>query len=136
MATIDPQVLLKLASCYQCNSGNPYELTLIELALLRQIALAQNPMADTSPQTLLNDARCYKCFGANVYMLTLMKLALLQQVVAGSVVVPTGQVLFYTTTDPNTEGLVPGDLLAPAVAYKEDGTGAVFGWDVANQIWH
>lgn len=37
--------------------------------------------------------------------------------------------------DPNVEGVVPGNLNAPAVAYAADGSGSQFGWDIALQSW-
>lgn len=37
--------------------------------------------------------------------------------------------------NPNTEGVVPGDVNSPAVAYAADGSGAQFGWDINLQVW-
>lgn len=73
MAT-DAQSLLTESECYLC-FGTEGMLDLMELALLRQLRLNQNPEADTSPQTLLNDAKCYACFDN----LDLLELALLDQ---------------------------------------------------------
>lgn len=78
MAT-DAQTLLSEASCYQCFGPNEYTLTLIELALLRQILLASNSGATVDAQGLLDIAKCYECFAPNPYALQLMKLALLKQ---------------------------------------------------------
>ena len=80
MAT-DAQSLLAEAACFQCEAANAYSAQLIKLALLKQILLASNPMADTSPETLLAQAACFQCFAANPYMLQLMELALLVQLV-------------------------------------------------------
>lgn len=43
--------------------------------------------------------------------------------------------VFIYTTDPNTEGLIPDDPTKPALAYKADGTGSMFTWDPAQQLW-
>lgn len=45
------------------------------------------------------------------------------------------QVVAYTTTDPTTDGKFPEDLTRAAWAYKEDGTGQNYGWDVSAQVW-
>lgn len=83
MAT-DAQTLLAEAKCFECYAANPYMLSLIELALLRQMLLATNASATVDPQGLLALAKCYECYGPNQYTLNLMKLALLQQLVAAT----------------------------------------------------
>jgi len=55
---------------------------LLKLALLKQILLAQNPVADTSPQALLAQANCFSCFGVGPGEMQLMELALLAQISA------------------------------------------------------
>ncbi len=82
MAT-DAQTLLTEAECFECFAANGYMLNLMKLSLLRQILLAQNPMADTTPQALLAAANCYTCYAGNDYALKLMELALLAQIVGG-----------------------------------------------------
>lgn len=74
MAT-DPQTLLSSVNCYTCLSPGMWQL--LKLALLKQILLTSNPMADTSPETLLAQARCYDCAGN----WQLLELALLAQIV-------------------------------------------------------
>ncbi len=74
MAT-DAQTLLAGSNCYNNFSA---QFSLLKLGLLRQIVLAQNPMADTSPQTLLANVNCYNCYGPGVW--PLLELALLQAI--------------------------------------------------------
>ena len=80
MAT-DARTLLAQAACYKCVAPNAYAVKLLQLAMMRQIALAVNPAAVVSPQGLAELAKCYKCAAPNEYSLTLMEIALLQQVV-------------------------------------------------------
>lgn len=140
MAT-DAQTLLAQANCYACNAVSGYDARLMQLALLQQMVLSLNPMADTSPQTLLSQANCYACFGANAFNLQLMELALLAQISTalgggGGGGVDINQVLAYTGTDPNADGIKPGNLLDGAIAYKKDGTGPIYGWNIALQTWN
>lgn len=79
MAT-DPQTLFGQTACYACYMDGG-QVSLLELALLRQIVLAKNAGADVTPGTLLNQASCYACY-ATPGQLQLMKLALLAQIVA------------------------------------------------------
>lgn len=79
MAT-DSQTLLTQSQCYACYT--PGEWQLMILALLRQIALSQNPMAATDPQSLLTQAQCFQCYGGGG-LWTLMQLALLAQIANG-----------------------------------------------------
>lgn len=46
----------------------------------------------------------------------------------------TGQIKTYTS-DPTSEGVLPADTSQPAVAYKSDGSGAMYNWVVATQSW-
>jgi hypothetical protein len=72
MAT-DAPTLLAGSNCYNNYSA---QFGLLKLALLQQIALALNPMADTTPQGLLSSANvaCYNNYGS----WQLLELALLQ----------------------------------------------------------
>ncbi len=72
---VDPNTLLADAVCYACQPGNAWAF---KLALLKQILLAVNPMADTSPNALLELAKCYSCQPGNAES---FELALLQQIV-------------------------------------------------------
>lgn len=45
----------------------------------------------------------------------------------------SGQILYYTTTDPNTDGIVPSNQSAAAIAIKPGDTTWV--WDNVNFIW-
>ena len=134
MAT-DAQTLLAQAACYQCYTANGYSARLLELALLRQQLLALNPMADTSPQTLLDQAKCYQCYAANPYALQLFELALLAQIVANGGSGGGAQLVVYTGASPTADGLTPTDPTKPAVAYKKDGTGPMFGWNTTTLAW-
>lgn len=78
MAATDPATLLASANCYQCYQGTD---TLMMLALLRQIVLNGNPMADVSPQALLEQAKCYRCYQGTEWLLIL---ALLSQIASGT----------------------------------------------------
>jgi hypothetical protein len=46
-----------------------------------------------------------------------------------------GEVLTYSTTDPTTDGVVPTDPTQGAIAYKDDGNGSMFTWNIATQAW-
>ena len=81
MAT-DPQSLLTAAACYQCNGASPYQLELMKLALLAQIAQGLNPAIKVDPQSLLTAASGYAGYASSVFELKLMELALLQIIVA------------------------------------------------------
>lgn len=135
MAATDSQSLLAAANCYQCFSSNPYSQMLAKLALLKQILLTLDPMADTSPQALLSQANCFTCYGNNPYTLTLMELALLVNIANTGIGGGGGQILVYTTTDPTTDGVVPTDVTQPAIAYKNDGSGPTFQWQIATGTW-
>ena len=37
--------------------------------------------------------------------------------------------------DPNVEGLTPLDPTKPCMAYSQDGTGAIMGWNITLGIW-
>lgn len=42
----------------------------------------------------------------------------------------------YTGTDPNSDGIVPDDQDLPAIAYKADGTGPIYGWNTSTHVWN
>lgn len=114
---VDAQTLLTEAQCYECFASNGYMLNLMKLSLLRQILLAQNPMADTTPQALLAAANCYTCYAGNDYALKLMELALLAQIVGGGS--GTGGAGLVGVVDP--EGVVvasPGTSYYNTVLFK------------------
>jgi hypothetical protein len=91
----DPQSLLTQAQCYQCYASDRGMMTLLKLALLQQIVLAQNPGAATDAQSLLTAANCFSCYGANPGLMMLLKLALLQEtdVAAGATDTSSGTLL-------------------------------------------
>lgn len=75
MAT-DANTLLELTKCYQC--APPGEWQLLKLGLLKQLVLANDPMADTSPTALLELTKCYQCMPPGFWQL--FELGLLQQI--------------------------------------------------------
>lgn len=77
---VDPQTLLSEVACYSCMASDAGMMSLLKLGLLRQIVLAQNPMADVTAQGLLTQAQCFSCFGAGAGEMKLMELALLAQI--------------------------------------------------------
>ena len=46
-----------------------------------------------------------------------------------------GEVLTYTTTDPTTDGVFPTDTTKGAIAYRRDGLGSTFQWNIDTQAW-
>ena len=128
MAT-DAASLIAQSSCFTC-FGTPGEIELMKIALLAQLVKGQNPMADTSPQTLLDQAKCYLCYG-NAGMWQLMELALLAQLVGSGI--GNAQIVAYTGADPNSDGVVPANTQAPAIAVKPGATS--YTWSIANQDW-
>jgi hypothetical protein len=125
----DAQSLLSQASCYEC-FGVGGQLELMKIALLAQLVKGQNPMADTSPQTLLDQAKCYLCYG-NAGMWQLMELALLAQLVGSGI--GNAQIVLYSGADPNSDGVVPANQNAPAIAVKPGST--TYTWDPVGHTW-
>jgi hypothetical protein len=46
-----------------------------------------------------------------------------------------GNVVFYTGSDPTSDGLVPADTAAGAVAYSANGSGPTWSWDTSSSSW-
>lgn len=70
----DSATLLRETTCYGCYGLS--EVQLLELGLLRQIALTHNPAADVSAQGLITAAQCFACFSyADIF--GMLKLSLL-----------------------------------------------------------
>jgi len=82
MAT--PNELLAASECFACQT--PGEWQLIELALLRNILLELDPMADTNPATLLAQANCFACYASSPALMQLLQVALLNQIAGFGVV--------------------------------------------------
>lgn len=111
MAT-DANTLLDEVRCYECLAPGQWQL--LKLALLKQILLATDPMADTSVNTLLEAVKCYTCLSPGIWML--LELALLQQIANGGgaggggvtcgaadpVAAPSGTCGMYFRTDTQT----------------------------------
>ena len=135
MADTTPQTLLAAATCYQCNSPNVYTLNLLKLAMLQKLVLTANPMADTSPQTLLAAASCYQCYAANPYALKMIELGMLNLLVqnGGGGLGGAGQIVAYTGNDPNSDGVKPANINAPAIAVKPGAT--TYTWDPVAHTW-
>ncbi len=133
MAT-DAQSLISQANCYECFAVNPYTARLMQLALLKQIVLNGNPMADTSPQTLLTNAQCFECYATSPYLLQLMELSLLVQITNNSSAGGSAsQIVAYTGANPNADGVKPPNLNASAIAVKPNSP--VYTWNIATQLW-
>ena len=132
MAT-DAQSLINSVACYQCYTSSPYMAQLIELALLRQLVLAQNPGADVSPNALLDQVKCFECYSSSGYMLQLLELSLLLQLTGGGT--GGGQLLQYTGTDPTSAGIKPAIQSLPAVAYSATGVGSTYTWNTTTFVW-
>ncbi len=131
MAT-DVNTLLSETRCYECLL--PGMSQLLKLGLLKQILLANNPMADTSINALLEAAKCYECLPPG--MQQLIELALLQQIAAnggGGGGGGTIQVYQGAFADPNGN-LVPDDPTKPAL-YFPDGGGTLWQFNVLSQTW-
>lgn len=84
------------------------------------------------PKTLLAAANCFQCL--SLPQLSQINAYLLCRIVNN----PSsggGNAPVVYVTDPNAEGLKPADPTKPAVAYSADGSGAMFGWNMAQQKW-
>ncbi len=122
MAT-DANTLLADTACYECLGEAEWRM--IQLGLLQQILLANNPMADTSANTLLEATKCYKCLGEAEWRM--IELGLLQQIVdgGGGGGGGTGGVVCFTGADP-----VAAPTNACTLAYRTD-NGALWKWNGA-----
>lgn len=104
-----------------------------ELTLLCQILTTLNPMATCDVPTLMDSAKCFCAVTNNP--LEKIKLQLLCEIkaVSGTGGGGVGQVLAYTTTDPNTDGVVPPTPANPAIAVKPGGS--IFTWTTPAGPW-
>lgn len=91
----------------------------------------------TSPQTLSVTIQSEQqgSISSSIASLQAQITALKAQVVALQNMVSVSQMVVYTTTDPTTDGQFPTNRNAPAIAYKFDGTGPLFIWDIGAQAW-
>lgn len=120
----DPATLIAEANCFNCYPGAG-TIALMKLALLRQIVITLNPMADTSPQALLAQANCYRCYQG---MEPLLELALLAQI-AGGGGTGGGSVQVIVGDGPPV-GLQPGQLANRGAIYLDRLEGyAQYTWD-------
>jgi hypothetical protein len=119
MAT-DATTLLEATKCYECSPPGQWQL--MKLALLQQILLASNPVADTSPTALLEAAKCYACMPPGLW--GLLELGLLQQIVDGGGTGGSGGVN-CGAADP-----VAAPAGSCAIYYRTD-TGTIFIWNGA-----
>ena len=71
---IATNTLMDEGKCYNCY-GELTAAQILEIALLRRVALGLSPTAAVSPQELLTATQCYACLGASIY--ELFKLGLL-----------------------------------------------------------
>ncbi len=133
-----PAAVLTAANCDACFGSSEYTLLLIQNQLLRQIAIALDPMATTDPATLLNQANCLACFAPSEYALLLMNGVLLTQIddaITGGGVLPpplgaAPEIYQGTFNDPNGN-VIPNFPEFPA-RYSQlessGGTGVEFHW--------
>jgi hypothetical protein len=82
-ATTDPAALLAQAQCLNCYGDQPGMTQLIELSLLRQVAILQGvSVSNVSPDVLLAGSGCLTCYGSSTGTRQLIKLALLAKIAA------------------------------------------------------
>ena len=65
----------------------------------------------------------------------LLSKILLVLIAGGGGVPPGSDQIKYYTSDPNTEGIVPGDQSKGAVAIPADGSGPWFSWKTSTLTW-
>jgi hypothetical protein len=53
----------------------------------------------------------------------------------GLPVVSSDQIVYYVN-DPNVEGVQPPDVSAPAITLTQNGSGAMYAWNIDNQVWN
>lgn len=47
-----------------------------------------------------------------------------------------GQMMVYTGSDPTSDGLVPNNVNAAAMAYSQDGSGNTYVWNTSTHAWN
>lgn len=57
MATCDVDALMAESACW--NNLTTFQLRVVQVELLRQILVAQNPAADVTPEALLESGKCF-----------------------------------------------------------------------------
>lgn len=88
-----------------------------------------------TPAELAEQGKCFQCYGATLAQV--LKLSLLDTISTSGGGGDSGaQQIVYYVADPNAEAVVPGDLTQPGFATTEDGSGAIFTWNVSLQLWN
>jgi hypothetical protein len=125
MAT-DANSLLADVNCYQC--APPGQWQLLKLALLRQILLALDPVANTDVNSLLATVNCYQCLTPGLWQL--LELALLKSIAdAGGLGGGGSGGVLCSTADPTDD---PG--VTCALHYRTD-TGELWSWNDGAGTW-
>ena len=113
------------AACFSCIPQGKKLDVLIWL-------FAQIAMATTDPQTLLQDAKCMWCIPEGKKMDVLLSLACIISGGGGGSG-GIGQIVYYSGVDPNSDGTLPVNQNAAAIAIKPGATTYV--WDRVNHVW-
>lgn len=122
--------LLGNANCFQCVP--PGQWALLRLAMLCRIANGDTSVCNV--ETLLNEASCFQCLTPGQQQL--VELSLLCSIATGGGGGGGSDQIKNYVADPNSEGVVPGDLTKGAIAYPTvAGAGPQYQWDVGDQNW-
>ena len=88
-----------------------------------------------TPDELINAARCMSCLAPVQHLEIQTYLLCLIALEGGGGGGGTIQVYTYSTTDPTADGVTPADTTKAAIAYKDDGAGSMFVWNITAQAW-
>lgn len=87
-------------------------------------------MATCNTSQLLASAKCFSCLSKKELQAVIAQL--LCNISSGST---GGNPPVVYTADPNAEALTPADPTLPCLAYSDDGTGAIYGWQISTATW-
>ena len=101
--------------------------------LISIFAQLANLMPD--PKALIDGATCIACNIPPGYQLPVL-ISLASQILSmGGGVAGGGQLLVYNGASPTADGLVPTNQGQPALAYKANGAGPTYSWNVTTHVW-
>lgn len=122
------QTLIEITTCYECSPPGEWEI--YQLGLLKIIAEALNPMADTTPQNLINLSTCYEC--APLYPLYVLGLLtqISNSITGGGPVIGGGAVL-CGDADPVAAPTTP----CAVFVNRNGGIPRVWTWDANLNKW-